>query len=71
MALTTYADARMAICRDCNHFNPIVKTCGICGCFMPAKTTFKNQECPDNPKRWTKIHESQYDQSSPGCCGQV
>ena len=68
---TDYARARMEVCRTCEHYNSLIKTCGICGCFMPAKTNFKDQECPDSPRRWEKIVESNYDPSPPGCCGKV
>ena len=64
---TDYATTRMDICRSCEHFNNIVKTCKLCGCFMPAKTNFKEQRCPDNPPRWTEINQSNY-ATSQGCC---
>lgn len=46
--LGTYEQAkeRMAICQACPKLK--VKTiCGVCKCFMPAKTWMKNESCPD------------------------
>jgi hypothetical protein len=37
---------RLDICRGCDHFSKRLSTCGICGCFMPLKTTLSNAECP-------------------------
>ena len=37
---------RMAICNSCDEFNLTVKTCKICHCYMPAKTTFASASCP-------------------------
>ena len=42
---------RMSICNECDNFNTIMKTCKQCGCYMPAKATFANSECPD--EKWT------------------
>lgn len=36
---------RMEMCNSCPHLL-ITKQCDQCGCFMPAKTTLKNAECP-------------------------
>jgi len=46
----SYAQARLAICRTCEHYKMFV--CTQCGCFMPAKTRFKWTECP--LKKWSK-----------------
>lgn len=43
---------RMAICNTCEDFNSTVKTCKICHCYMPAKTTFAESFCP--VKRWAE-----------------
>ena len=66
---TDYARRRMDVCRECPHYRPMMKTCGLCGCFMPAKTNFKDQECPDTPRRWEKIIEIKDDAGPHGCCG--
>jgi hypothetical protein len=69
MAFTKYGDVRMSICKTCDDFNNIMKTCKVCGCFMPAKVEFKDQKCPKNPPMWDVINESNYE--PPGnCCGQ-
>jgi hypothetical protein len=68
---TQYAKDRMEICRGCEHYRAMTKQCMVCGCFMPAKTSFKDQECPLDPPKWGKIIESRYAPSTPGCCGQV
>lgn len=41
------AKRRMKICvdNDCHKFNSS-KTCGVCGCYMPAKTRSKKSKCP-------------------------
>lgn len=50
---------RMNICKNCEHFNDILYTCNLCGCFMEVKSkmVFKLDEniisidgCLD--KRW-------------------
>jgi hypothetical protein len=38
-------DVRMTICRGCEHFNETLVQCGICGCFLEAKTRLKNFHC--------------------------
>ena len=40
------SDARYSLCKACPKFNPGVKTCQECGCFMPAKTRLKLATCP-------------------------
>jgi hypothetical protein len=37
---------RMVICNNCDHLSGI-KTCGLCKCFMPAKTAIPFAACPD------------------------
>lgn len=69
MAFTEYGDVRMAICKACDEYNNIIKTCKVCGCFMPAKVEFKDQRCPLNPPKWIEVKESNY--APPGnCCDQ-
>lgn len=38
---------RMAICNTCDLFSKKYETCKSCGCYMPAKTTFAQSECPN------------------------
>ena len=37
---------RMDLCRSCEHFINMTSQCSQCGCYMPAKTTLSNAECP-------------------------
>jgi hypothetical protein len=39
-------DLRMKSCMGCDFFINVTKQCEKCGCFMPAKTTLSNAECP-------------------------
>jgi Family of unknown function (DUF6171) len=39
-------DNRMSICHECPFFISFTTQCKKCGCFMKAKTTLKNAECP-------------------------
>ena len=41
----TEKEARMTLCRACEHFNETFVQCGICGCFLEAKTRLKNFHC--------------------------
>tara|TARA_R110002012_G_scaffold10005_2_gene46571 strand:+ start:12659 stop:12838 length:180 start_codon:yes stop_codon:yes gene_type:complete len=47
-------DKRWKICQECKHLTSLTKQCKLCGCFMKIKTTLKNTECADNPKKWKK-----------------
>lgn len=38
-------ERRLSICRACEHFSPTLVQCGICGCFLEAKTRLKNYHC--------------------------
>ena len=40
------AENRMEICFECERYNSKLKYCKECGCFMPAKTIFKDVKCP-------------------------
>lgn len=44
--LDTVALERYEICKTCEHFRPIPKTCKKCGCFMKMKTTLAKAKCP-------------------------
>lgn len=39
-------DKRYSICQSCEHFINATKVCSICKCWMVAKTTLYNAECP-------------------------
>jgi hypothetical protein len=43
------AQKRNAMCRNCNHLNPDLKMCKVCGCFIPVKTKLVGS-CP--LKKW-------------------
>lgn len=47
--------SRLSTCTICPHFKRLSRQCGICGCFLDAKTLYANSECPDNPPRWSSI----------------
>lgn len=38
------AGARLAICRACDRYED--GTCQVCGCFMPVKARWAEQQCP-------------------------
>lgn len=48
------ANARMDICRSCEHFEPKWERCNLCGCFMRFKTAMFESECPAG--KWGKIN---------------
>lgn len=39
---------RMSICEDCPFYNVKDNTCNDCGCYLPLKTKWADQECPQN-----------------------
>jgi hypothetical protein len=45
------ADERMKTCESCDRYTA-KKTCEICQCFMPLKTTMANMRCPID--KWTE-----------------
>ena len=45
-------DQRMDICRGCEHLNPNLNRCNLCGCFMELKTWLPGQKCPVD--KWGK-----------------
>ena len=40
------AKDRYSICKSCESFQPLLKICSQCGCFMPAKVTLAAAYCP-------------------------
>jgi hypothetical protein len=36
---------RMEICKECEHFSPTLAQCGVCGCFLEAKTRLVGFHC--------------------------
>jgi len=55
------SDKRFQICTECPHFNDAIKTCKICNCYMPIKTSINKQECPDKPPRWKRFTYDEYE----------
>lgn len=43
---------RMSICKACEHFQPTLAQCGVCGCFLEAKTRLVNYGCPLEEPKW-------------------
>jgi len=48
------AKDRYSICKSCESFQPLLKICSQCGCFMPAKVTLAAAYCPS--KKWEKCN---------------
>jgi hypothetical protein len=44
---------RLAICNSCEHLNKFLKQCKQCGCFVTAKTMFKEESCPEG--KWSSL----------------
>jgi hypothetical protein len=36
---------RLSICKECPHFGELLTQCGICGCFLEAKTRLVGFHC--------------------------
>ena len=45
VAPRSVANERLTICESCDRYTA-KKTCEICQCFMPLKTTMSNMKCP-------------------------
>ena len=41
---------RLEICKQCEHFEPVLQRCKLCGCLMYIKVRFPQAKCPDG--RW-------------------
>lgn len=39
---------RIKTCESCPDFKKLTRQCGHCGCFMDAKTKYRQSECPEN-----------------------
>jgi len=37
---------RMSICVTCDKFRKLLKQCGECGCYLPAKVKYAQSTCP-------------------------
>lgn len=40
------AKLRYQNCKECENFQPLIKTCGLCNCFMPGKVILGMSTCP-------------------------
>ena len=45
------AAERLAICESCDHYTES-RSCELCMCYMPLKTTMSNMKCPID--KWTE-----------------
>jgi len=43
-------NARLSICRSCDHLEPKEEQCKLCGCYMKVKAKVTVAYCPD--KKW-------------------
>ena len=44
------AEKRLKICDTCPDRKD--SKCGLCGCYLPAKTADQNARCAANPNKW-------------------
>jgi len=44
------AEERLALCKSCEHYLPLLHLCAECGCIMNAKVKLPNAHCP--LRRW-------------------
>ena len=45
---------RLAVCNSCEQYQPAVKLCKSCGCFMPAKAKIAQIRCPED--KWFEVY---------------
>ena len=54
MAPRRVAMRRLGVCEACDRYTS-AKTCELCQCYMPLKTTMANMKCPiDKWTEWTR-----------------
>jgi hypothetical protein len=41
-------DRRYNLCKECNKFDTVTRTCTECNCIMPVKTCWQDSTCPLN-----------------------
>ena len=46
---------RIKACHECPHLKEDTKQCGLCGCYVETKASWRTTTCPDTPPRWEKI----------------
>jgi ribosomal protein L40E len=54
MATEAQRNARLAICRACEHFEPDQERCRVCGC-GGLKLWWAEQSCPLDPPKWGPV----------------
>jgi len=52
----TEKERRMTICYNCEHIRLPSQICGICKCFLPAKSRLSASHCPKG--KWAKQSQS-------------
>ena len=55
---TQQVEVRRDACNSCEYQETRegVKVCSLCGCITDLKTEWPDQECPDNPPKWTVVN---------------
>ena len=43
-------EARLDVCRDCQHL--MAGVCRKCGCYVEVRAVWREKDCPDIPGRW-------------------
>jgi len=46
---------RLKICKGCENFNHLAKTCGVCHCVMPFKVKLAGASCPLPIPKWKAV----------------
>lgn len=52
------AKKRYEICKNCERFQHLIKTCSICNCFMPGKVILAFATCPQQKWQSGEISEN-------------
>jgi hypothetical protein len=53
MIETKYAEARLRICTDCEHYIKERAKCSLCGCKMTLKVWLRGAKCPED--KWSVL----------------
>jgi hypothetical protein len=48
-------EKRIKACHECPNLVEKSKQCGLCGCYVETKASWRTSNCPDSPSRWDKI----------------
>jgi len=52
-------EARLAICKECDHL--LSGMCRRCGCYVEMRAAMKVRACPDIPARWQRYEDKDVD----------